>query len=356
MSRVKLIEPTVAPDNYVSGMATAFNWYNQEKDKKDARQYLRDYISHNLTKQDVKLFDKVPDSKIIQTYGWVSRMLMNGSLTLSNTHHIKFTEYIQNLINDTELYVEEQVVVEKAPRPSVRDNMKEKIIEYLGELEYALDLYFLNKQETNLYNDLKARSIPQPYCPFIREWIGVTAQEYINVYQTNDPDIKEGYGNIGRRQLTGVIRLLNQWLEDVTKYAQFKKANRKPRQKKVKPASTQIAKLKYKKEDTDLNIKSVSPVEIIGASQVWIYNTKYKKLQVYRTESATGILVKGTTLQNYEPDLCEQRALRDPKATIKAVLEASKVQLRRIMEGLTTKPSTVSGRIGEDSIILRTIK
>lgn len=356
MSRVKVIEPVVNPDNYVSGLSTAFNWYNQEKDKKDARAYLKDYISKHFTKQEVKVFDRLPDSRISTTYAWISRMVLNGTLTLTEQHHIRFTDYLQSILDTSDQPIEEEVVEEKVIRPSVRDNMKEKVSEYLGELEGAIDDFIIEGKELNLYNDLKSRSIPQPYCPFIEEWIQKTAGEYIGVYESTDEQIKEGYSYLGKRKLTQLIKLIGSWTEDLERYTQFKKANRKPRVKKAKPAGVQIAKLKYKREDTELGIKSVLPVDIVGASQVWVYNTKYKKLAVYRSESSTGIQVKGTTLQNYEPDLCEQKTLRKPKETLKEVLGAGKVQLRRIIPELTTKESPVNGRLNEECLIIRVIK
>ena len=356
MSRVKVIEPVVRPDNYTSDLSTAFTWYNYEKDKKDARAYLKEYILKHFTKQEAKVFDKLPDSRISTTYAWVSRMILNGTLTLSEQHHIKFSDYLQSILDTSDLPIEEEVVEEKVTRPSVRDNMKERVNEYLGELEGAIDDFISESKELNLYNDMKSRAIPQPYCPFIDEWIKQKAGEFITVYESSDNEIKEGYSNFGKRKITQLIKLISGWQEDLERYAQFKKANRKPRAKKVKPAGVQIAKLKYKREDTELGIKSVLPVEIVGAGQVWVYNTKYKKLAVYRSESATGIQVKGTSLQNYEPDLCEQKTLRKPKETLKEVLNAGKVQLRRIIPELTTKESPVNGRINEECLIIRVIK
>ena len=357
MSRIKVVEPVVSQENYVSSLSTAFNWYNQEKDKKDARAYLKDYITHHFTKNDVRVFDKTPDAKISTTYAWISRMVLNGSLTLREPDFIKFSNYLQSILDTSDRPAEEQEEeVQKVFRPSVRDNMKEKVNEYLGELEKALDDFFTQDKELNLYNDLKSRSIPQPYVPFIDQWVKKIASEYIGVYETTDKDIKEGYSNISKRKLTQVIKLISTWQEDVERYGHFKKANRKPRAKKVKPVGVQIAKLKYKREDPELGIKSVIPTEIVGASQVWVYNTKYKKLAVYRSESTSGIQVKGTTLQNYDPDLCEQKALRKPKETLKEVLSAGKVQLRRIITELTTKDSPVNGRINEECIIVRVLK
>lgn len=356
MSRFKVIEPTVASDNYISDLSRAFNWYNQEKDKKDARSYLKDYITLHLTKGDVRNFDRVPDSKISTTYGWISRMILNNALTLTERDYNKFDKYVQDLVDVTDLPAEEVIPDEKPTKPSVRDNMKEKIAEYLGELEGAMDDFITSGVELNLYNDLKSRAIPQPYCSFIADWIKKTAGTYIEVYETTDAVIKEGYSNIGKRKLTQIIKMLGSWLEDIERYSQFKKANRKPRIKKTKPAGVLVAKLKYKREDTDIGIKSVTPSEIIGSTQAWVYNTKTKKLAVYRTESATGIQVKGTTLQNYDPNLCEQKTLRKPAETLKALLTAGKVQLRKILPELTTKESPVNGRINEECLIVRVIK
>lgn len=338
---------------YNSDLATAFNWYNQEKEKKDARAYLRSYVNHT-NKVAVKLFDRIPDSEIKTTWGWVARMIEQGAM-LSDTHVSQLKTYITKILAcEPELPAEK--VEEKVVRPSVRDNMKEKVSEYLGELEGAIDDLLVNGNSLDLYADLKARAIPQPYCPFVSDWIKLTAARFISVYESTDSDIKEGYSNLGKRKLTSVIKMLGQWLEDIDKYGQFKKANRKPRAKKVKSPIQQAAKVKYKKEDTELNIKSVTPSEMVGASQVWIYNTKYKKLAVYRSDSSIGIQIKGTTLQNYEPENCEQKTLRKPSETIQKVLTAGKVQLRKILDELSTRESEVNGRINEECVILRVIK
>ena len=171
--------------------------------------------------------------------------------------------------------------------------MKEKCNEYIGELEGALDDFIKNGESFSLYNDLKVKNIPKQYGEDIVTWADRKSLEFIRAYEATDGDIKEGYSNLGKRKLSQLIKLLGEMVEDVSRYSEYKKANRKPRTKKVKPASQQAAKVKYLKEFPELKLVSVSPTEIVGASQVWVYNTKYKKLAVYRTESAMGIQVKG---------------------------------------------------------------
>ena len=79
MSRVIVTEPHgITPDltNYKSALSRAFNFYNQDRDKKDARLYLKTYIKHKGMAVDI---DQVPDNEINLTYGWLSRILLNGN-------------------------------------------------------------------------------------------------------------------------------------------------------------------------------------------------------------------------------------------------------------------------------------
>ena len=352
MSRVIVTEPHgITPDltNYKSALSRAFNFYNQDKDKKDARLYLKTYIKHKGMTVDI---DGVPDSNIILTYGWLSRMVLNGN-TLIDRHNEDLDSYITNLSTTKQVV---KVVVDKLPRPSVRDYMQDKIAEVIGDLEGQVDAFLKEDKEFDLYNYLQANSIPKPYCKDIDEWARKRGTEFTEVYKTMDKDTKDGYSNISRRQQANLVKMFGSFIVDLEKYTQFKKANRKPRVTKAKPPAVQVARIKFKKEDTELGIKSVNPSEMVGASQVWVYNVKYKRLAAYRSDSVQGIQVKGSTLQNYDPDMSECRSIRRPEAFLKVLLDASKVKLRKLLSDLTTKGYDVTGRINDECIIVRVIK
>ena len=351
MSRIIVNEPLgITPDlvNYKSALSRAFNFYNQDRDKKDARLYLKTYIKHKGMTVDI---DRVPDNEINLTYGWLSRILLNGN-TLLDRHNKDLDSYINNLSTTKEV----KVVVDKVPKPSVRDYMQDKIAEVIGELEGAVDAFLKEDKEFDLYNYLQANSIPKPYCKDIDEWARKRGTEFTEVYKTVDKDTKDGYSNISRRQQVNLVKMFGAFIVDLEKYTQFKKANRKPRVTKAKPPAVQVARIKFKKEDTELGIKSVNPSEMVGASQVWVYNVKYKKLAAYRSDSVLGIQVKGSTLQNYDPDMSECRSIRRPEAFLKVLLDASKVKLRKLLSDLTTKGYDVTGRINDECIIVRVIK
>ena len=340
-------------NDYASALSRAFNFYHQDKDKKDARLYLKAYVKHKDSTFNVKVIDSTADNKISLTLGWCARIISNGN-TLAPKHINELDLYLKDL---SKTKVEEVVVVvkEKINRPTIQDYMQDKISEVLGEMEGVIDNFIKDGNTFDLYSHLKANSIPRPYCSHIEEWTKRKAREFIQVHQETDKEARAAY-LLTNKQLVQLIKMLGQFLQDLEKFSQFKKANRKPKVTKVKPPIVQVAKLKYKKIDEALNLKSANPAEMVGASQVWVYNCKYKKLAVYRSDAPQGIQVKGTALQNYQPELSEQKSLRKPAETIKYLLSAGKIQLRKIISDLTTKQSDVSGRLNEDCIIVRVIR
>ena len=352
MSRIAIHEPNgITPElsNYKSALSRAFNFYNQDNGKKEARLYLKTYIKHSGLGVNI---DNVSDSDIILTYGWLARMVLNGNMLLPR-HLEDLDSYINTLSTTKEVI---KVLIEKTPRLSVQDYMQDKIAEVIGELEGQVDEFLKDGKEFDLYNYMQANSIPKPYCKDIDAWARKRGMEFTEVYKTADKDVKEGYSNISRRQQANLVKLFGSFIVDLEKYSQFKKANRKPRVTKVKPPVMQVARIKFKKEDTELGLKSVNPSEMVGASQVWVYNVKYKRLAAYRSDSVQGIQVKGSTLQNYDPDMSECRSIRRPEAFLKVLLDASKVKLRKLLSDLTTKGYDVTGRINDECIIVRVIK
>jgi len=348
-----MIEPsgiTAELPNYKSALSRAFNFYNQNKDKKDARVYLKTYIKQCKLEIDL---DRVSDKQIDTTSSWLAKLLLNGNqIKIGDVD--KLHSYLKNLVL-AEPEVKE-VQVEKVARLTIQDYMQDKIAEVVGDLEGHIDAYIKENKELDLYAYLQSNNVPKPYCASIDVWVRKRSQEFIEVYQSDDKELKEAYSFITRRQLANLIKMLGSFVADIERYTQFKKANRKPRAKKAKPASMQVVRLNYKKEDTELGLKSVNPAEIVGASQVWVYNTKYKRLAAYRSDSALGIQVKGSTLQNYDPDMSEQKSIRRPEIIIKRVLTSSKVQLRKFLSDIETKEFELTGRINDECIIVRVIK
>jgi hypothetical protein len=166
-----------------------------------------------------------------------------------------------------------------------------------------------------------------------------------------DEQVAAAYAHLGKRDIKAYNEFLERLVDDAVKYANFKKANRKIRVKKQKPAGEQVAKMKYLKKFEAL--ESVHPTEVVGAQQLWVYNTKNRKLGVYHAVGSTGFSVKGTSLQGYDPEASVQRTLRKPADVIAAMMKASRVPLRRILSDLSTTETALNGRFNDDILILR---
>jgi len=340
-------------EGYAVKFINAMNWYSIDGNKADARKFIREYIRKNRA-EDLKDFDKISDKEIRPTYGWIARILTKGA-KLSDYHIENFNNYILTILESiTAPVVQKTVIVSN--KPSIQDAMNEKISNYIGTLEGAYDDYICDGTEFSLEADMKAKEIPQAYVSKIEEWAKNKLREWITVVEAKDSQINEAYGHYNKTARKDVAKFFATMVQDCNKYGAFKKANRKPRTTKPKTPAQQVKNLKFKTKDDELNLSSVSPMDIVGASAVWLYNTKNRKLSVYRTESGQGIQIKGSALQNYDPEMSEIKTLRKPAEQLRELLNAGKVQLRKFMENIRTKGGDVNGRMSSDILIVRVTK
>ena len=141
---------------------------------------------------------------------------------------------------------------------------------------------------------------------------------------------------------------------DLDSFAQSKKVARKVRVKKSPSKDKLVAKLKYLKEDRELKITSINPVDIIGASKLWVYNTKTRKLYRYQAdELASTLSIKGTTILGYDEVKSVGKTIRKPAEVLAKFMKASKVQLRKFLDDINAVEARGNGRINEDTLLLK---
>jgi hypothetical protein len=333
---------------YVTNMMRAFNWYNYEKDIKIARAYLRTWVRSKKT-YDVKKFDSVVDLCTAPVYGWLARLSSQGA-QLSPMHEERIQNYVNDLLGQYRLA--DPIVDDNTPRrPSIQDALAAKQSEFFGELEGEIDNFILNdcrKTDFNLFKYLQGANSPKVFGTAVKTLLDRRIAEIAQV--PHDDQLAEAYGCFTAAQRGRLENFLLELIEDGQRWADFKKANQKVRVKKAKPAGVQVAKLQYLKEFAELGLTSVSAPGIIGAQQLWVYNTRNKKLGCYLATGSTGFSVRGTSLQGYDPETSVQRTLRKPDVITKQVLDAGKVQLRKILSDLTTTETKLNGRINADTI------
>jgi hypothetical protein len=184
----------------------------------------------------------------------------------------------------------------------------------------------------------------------------IKRQEFDVVMNTDDKELKEGYSNFKKIELKKLVAYCDQVIMDGLKIAGAATKSRKPRKRKEKTPDQLVAKMKLCVEFAELNLKSVKPREIIGAMALWVYNTKTRKLGCYHAEDAGGFSVKGTSLTNFNETKSVQKKLRKPETTLPEVLNGGKVYLRNAMDNIRAVESALTGRINDDTILVRCIK
>jgi hypothetical protein len=339
---------------YTIKLMRAFNWYNYEKDLKTARGYLRSWIKKHQP-ADVKTFDAVPDFYVRPVFGWLARLDEHGA-KLSPKDSTRLTDTITNMLSNSVKASAEPVLDDTPKRPSIQDALAAKQSEFLGDLEGEIDNFILNdcrKTDFNLFKYLQGNNSPKIFGTAVRGLLDARINEIAQV--PHDEQLTEAYGCFTTAQRGRLENFLLELIEDGQRWADFKKANQKVRVKKAKPAGVQVAKMQYLREFAELGLTSISAPGIVGAQQLWVYNTKNKKLGCYLATGSAGFSVRGTSLQGYDPDTSVQRTLRKPDVITKQVLEAGKVQLRKVLTDLTTTETKLNGRINADTILLRVL-
>lgn len=335
-------------------LASALNWYSQNKASKDAEKYICDYFKKNL-KLDAS--DQAKDQT--PTFGFVCRILSHGGL-LPQENQKWFDETVESIKDGIKNKKTKKVVVKKDTGPvvTIQDRIKERASECIGELEGQIDDLVTSKFSADVspYGMMHGMEIKGVHVRHISEWIKKRRVEYDSVLHTDDAQVKEGWSNFTKPQLKKLIAYCDQVILDCGKLAGEAVKSRKPRKRKVKSPEELTAKIKYLVEFPDLKLKSVAPKDIIGASQLWVYNTKTRKLGCYHAIDADGLSVKGSTILSYNESKSVHKTLRKPEARLPEILKGGKVYLRNALDNIRSVEVSLTGRLNADTILLRIIK
>lgn len=340
--------------NYRESLIKALNWYAYDHGQEHAKKFTIEFMKKaGIDKTKIKKVEATKESRFIPTHGFIFRLVTRGAVIDPQTL-ATVGKYLTDLVEDLE--EKKEVQKTESNRPSIKDVMNEKIQEYLGEVEGYLDDALVGKSYVDLYSEMKANHFPQQYGKPIAEFLSNKLPELKEALAGNDEQLTEAYSYLTTAKLKKYIKYIEDNIEGVEKYIAFKKSNRKAPVRKAKPPSVQVAKLNYKREDTTFNLNSILATDIIGATQLWVFNTKTKKLGVYKASGSSGLGVKGSSIINYEPETSTQKTLRKPDEVLKKCIDGGKLVLRKLLGGVNTKETPLNGRINNETVLVRVEK
>jgi hypothetical protein len=341
-------------DKFDNFLRKSFYYYNYYYNQKDTKKYVVEWMksTSEFDKNEVRAFERAGDRSIPMTA--CSLVMAHRAGMPLRARHIEFLdECILEAIKTAEPEPIAQTAAGDKPeayKPTIQDRLAEKTSELIGDLEGKYD----DQESFKAYDWFTANNVVQSQLNKYVELYSRRKAELELAQSKKDEQVREGYSHYKAADFKRRIAWIDQLLDAVEQYRTVKKAVKKARVKKAPSKEKVVAKLKYAKENKELKIVSINPAEIIGAQELWVYNSKSRKLGKYVAAAYQTLNIKGTTITNFDSDKSVCKTLRKPEEQLKEFAKAGKVQLRKFLDEIRATETKMNGRVNAEVLLLKT--
>lgn len=337
-------EPTIDPTNYKLSLIKLFNYHNEFTDLKDVKKKALKYFK--ASDSIYSSISQASDDEVRQI-----GILCEHYHNLTQVDQMRFSKMVDGICEKYNKPAKQEVAKVVAIKPTI-DKVSDESATIAEKIDEEIDNLFAMKSDGKfdpvVY--LTNANLTSGVANRLSNYYVDTIKELHEVVSGKDEQLNEAYSHHPRPR---VKRILHSFLIPMQEYldnlVRVKKAERKPRTRKEKPASALVKAVQYQKEFKELNLKSIEPKQIIGASQVFLYNVKYKKLTHLVSTDAKGLTIKGTTIYGFNVDESMTKVVRKPDLVF---AEINKRKLKFHMKQMKTTAQEANGRINSDTIIL----
>jgi hypothetical protein len=351
---------------------SSMQYYNLLLNVKDLKGAVVDWMTVNkFEKATITAFKNTKDWRSSTTMGSIARNFLKGMPEQRDDFNEgrNIREWLVNSINaviesgniDTDTDEE----VKKVPTNviSIQERVREATFVMTEEIEDAIESWMINPEtfdpkQFKVLNLLKGKEAKPAHARVIKEYYASGLAELIEVSSGGeiDEDLKEGYSHRTKKQITSLLTFYKEIESACIMLMEEAKITRKPRVKKSVPKDKLVEKLKFLKTHEPLKLVSINPTDIIGSTELWLYNTRTRKLGRYIADDMTGPLtVKGVSIVGFNEHTSIQKTLRKPIEKLTEFKKAGKVQLRKFLDDINATDTKMNGRIGEDTILLKVL-
>lgn len=359
----------VQPENRMSALVGSLNWYSKFYGRKDAKELLCQYLDLTGSTDKAKIVRKAEDNQINSSICWLARLSLRG-LVLTEQETELLSKEINRLVKSVtapDVKVASKTggakkeEIKPVNRPNVQEIMKDKAREAAGEIEGMYDDYILAgaKSQFNFkpIDELAKKNVLPQHISILTDSWQRKKSEIEEVVRGKDAQLVQAYSHYTKTQLKNILKFIEQFLSDFNSYVSVKKAAKAPRARKAVPVEKQVAKLKFMKAFKDvatkLDLVSLHPVKLHGASEAWVYDTAKRKLHHYiADEYSKTFTVKGNSLLGFDTSNSEIKTLRKPAEQIKEIM-GSKPAARKYFKDIKAVSVTPNGRFNDAMIILK---
>ena len=345
-------------------------WYRLESSVKELKPKVINWMSVNgYTKEQISAFKKTKDNRCGMTVGAIAACLLKGmppvrvefndgrstAVWLANEISKIVAEGKDDIDDSEEVKVE---VKTNVYTPSIQERVRDASMLMTEEIETAIEAFQTDPETFDpkafkVLNLLKAKQAKAAHTRIIKGFYQRNLDELVEAATTKDEQLKEGYSHLTKAQLKKITAFYQEVISACDMLGQEAKVNRKPRAKKPTDKAKVVSKLKYKKTDEPLKLVSINPEDIIGSQELWIYNSKTRKLGKYVAEEFKELGVKGTTITGFSESKSIQKTLRKPDEKLKEFKAAGKVALRKFLDEINATDARMNGRLNEETVLLK---
>ena len=347
----------IDPNQFEKKVYETLRHYSYFYEVKDTYKWAVEWVKQTRSKQDLKYFKAAPERRFSSTVSSLCKMMINGAVF--NQKRMQFIndnidEQIEHGIEKTKETTTKAVNVDKK---SPAEIVKERTSDFIAEIEQTIDMFggktWVDWDNYSVYNELQSINAAYNTAKAVVDYYNPLRDEIKELVEQKTEDLVEAYSWLGPRKRKQYLKVIDNIINDAEKYMMGKKAVRKPRKKKDKPASKQIGKIKYMANSTEHKLVSIDPVNIVGASEVYLFNTKYRTITYLITQSAKGFDVKGTTIHGIDMEASYKKRLRKPEDFFSQFTKLTKAKARKLVKDIKTKEDRCSGRVNEQTIIVK---
>ena len=320
--------------------------------------------------KDIKIILANPDWAFTPSGGtfYVESKLGYIPERILNHIHSRKEEWIKRGKKELAEKVAKAEEKKEKPKISIQDRMKDQISDLCGDMEFFLDEMIDGNKTIKEFDPYKMMLVYQPeikvpHAKLLREEFARGHEEALEVIEWKDEQIKEAYSNFSLKERKAYLEYYEKINTACDTMIQTKAVKRKARKPKARSKEKIVQKLKFKINEPELGLASVTPTDVVYANECWVYNTKTRKLGVYHARSkdpralkrdGAGLMVKGTTIQEFCEESSIQKTLRKPKEQLKPFVAGAKTACNKNFEAIKTTDTKMNGRLNEHIIILKT--
>jgi len=311
---------------------TAMEYYRLEFSGKDLKPAIIKWMtSVECTKEDIAAFKKTRDQRCGVTMGAIASCLLRGMPDVradfndGRSTSAWLRAAIVKIVEDGKYDIDEEEEAAKAESnkkdihtPSIQERVRDAAFGMTEEIEDAIEGFqtepeAFDPKAFKVLNLLKGKGVKAAHARIIKDFYARDLSELEELASGKaDEQLREGYSHLSKKQVKNLIAFYQE----------------------IASACDMLT-------------------QDIGSKELWIFNTKSRKIGRYVAEEYKELGVKGTTITGFDANLSVQKTVRKPEEKLKEFKAAGKVQLRKFLDEINATDTKMNGRINEETILLK---